>query len=235
MNTIQNPSLFKLKEELSEDLLVIISMNDDDATEAELAFLEFYDRFKDYIWKHSYKISRGVICVEEDLSKAIFNNTFNVVYNKADKYDSSRVKSDNPEIKIEIWLGGIIKNQYKKLITNYYGEGVRDSKEKYESILKRNGEEFELPLSEKEENTSKYSSIENDCFEKGIQRLGEKEKDILFTYYRFKDGRKQLPEDELNSLKSLYNTTSENLRQIKGRAFKKLKKFVEKCAGIDIN
>jgi len=51
---------------------------------------------------------------------------------------------------------------------------------------------------------------------------------------RFQDGKKKLPPEELERLATLYDTTSDNLRQIKSRALKKVKDFIRNNSDFDI-
>lgn len=57
--------------------------------------------------------------------------------------------------------------------------------------------------------------------------MSEREKDIIFTYMMYQDGNKHLPDEILNELRLRYNTTSENIRQIKKRAMTKLGAYIQ--------
>ena len=97
----------------SEDLLVIMSMQEDDRGEAEAAFSEFHRRFKDFLWAFSYKLCEGMRVNRKQVAQDIFQNTLLVVYQKADVF---KMKTDNVDEDVKAWLVGISRNQLKQYI-----------------------------------------------------------------------------------------------------------------------
>lgn len=225
MNISPKPSQWEVQKETSEDLLVIISLKEDSPGEALLAFNEFHRRFKEFVWKQSWKISGNSPCPAEDLAKAIMNNTFMIVYDKAGSYDSRKSNAANANNGIELWLSGIMKNEYKRLIDTHFNEEEASERQDYMRVILKEEE----PLQDSEEDTNDNPSIEKICLEKGLAQLNDRERDVLLTYFRFKQGNKQLPREQIRHLADLYRTTSENLRKIKERAFKHLEAFVSNC------
>jgi len=220
MSTMQN--------ETSEDLLVIISMKEDAPQDSASAFEEFFQRFKDFTWKMAYTISKGVPCPIEDLAGVIFSNTFLIINKKAGTYNPAKGSSECLNSRIELWLSSIMRNEFRKLL-NGHNEKEKNQ-EQYLEVVSRKKEVVNFPEMEPDDSTIKEDSIEKGCLEYGLKNLSERERDILLTYTRYAEGKKQLPKNELSRLATLYKTTSENLRQIKGRAYKKLKKNVKECS-----
>jgi DNA-directed RNA polymerase sigma subunit (sigma70/sigma32) len=68
-----------------------------------------------------------------------------------------------------------------------------------------------------------------------LDSLSAKERDVLIVwaeYYRFGNKFQRLPDDISASLAEKWNTTPENVRQIRKRAIGKIRKHVETCAEI---
>jgi DNA-directed RNA polymerase sigma subunit (sigma70/sigma32) len=64
-----------------------------------------------------------------------------------------------------------------------------------------------------------------------LQELSDIEKHVILTYFDYYDWqnpRKHLPDRVLKELRDTYSTTSDNLKHIKFRAMKKLRKILEK-------
>ena len=62
--------------------------------------------------------------------------------------------------------------------------------------------------------------------EEALKTLSDRDQDILRTYMMYEDGKKHLPDGVFQHLLKKYNTTPENLRQVKGRSLKKIKDLV---------
>ena len=74
------------------------------------------------------------------------------------------------------------------------------------------------------------------AFCEALDTLSEKERDVLIVwaeYYRFGNKYQRLPDDISSSLAGRWNTTPENVRQIRKRAIDKIKKHVETSVEIE--
>ena len=225
MNSNPKPKPWEVEKESSEDLLVILSMNEDSPKEASLAFNEFFKRFSKFVWQQSQSISTNLPWPAEDLARAILSNTFLKVQAKAGAYDPKKNSTTNADHGIELWLSGIIKNEYKQLVS-HSSEDQKDAKEDYLRVAYKTEEAFNDPFEEEDEETV---SIERACLELSLAQLKDREKDVLLTYFRYKDGNKQLPRPEIDRLANLYNTTAVNLRKIKERTVKQLEILARNC------
>ena len=71
-------------------------------------------------------------------------------------------------------------------------------------------------------------SINEILLEEALHQLTEKEYDILMTYIEYDtDQKKHIPDEVIALLTTKYQTTPVNLRQIKCRALKKVKDYIE--------
>jgi DNA-directed RNA polymerase specialized sigma24 family protein len=227
MNLNIPTAMTTMQTESSEDLLVIISMKEDEPQEAVFAFSEFHRRFKKYVWKQAYMISGSLPCAAEDLAGTITNNVFLCVNDKAELYDSGKGQNVDSENRVKLWLNGIIKNEFKRMLFKY---NEKDKlKESSLEVVYSNNPDFEVPLPESDL-VPEEITIEKKCLESGLKMLSERERHILIIYTQFAEGKKQLPKNELERLASIYKTTSNNLRQIRRRAFIKLEKYTKNCS-----
>ncbi|MDR0683011.1 MAG: sigma-70 family RNA polymerase sigma factor [Dysgonamonadaceae bacterium] len=200
-----------------EDLLIIISFQNENEKEAKEAFKIFYNRHKDFLWSLCYSIctKNKKISEGKELAKDIFNNTMMSVYKSSHTYDSQKGK-------VRTWMSRIAKNEMCDL-------------------LKR--ETRHIPLNEDicpvinvdVEEEINIPSPEKKVLDEALNKLSEKETDILLTYMQYSDGNKHLPDEVLNELRQRYNTTAESLRQIKKRSLDKVKGYITSNTSTIIN
>jgi DNA-directed RNA polymerase sigma subunit (sigma70/sigma32) len=83
-------------------------------------------------------------------------------------------------------------------------------------------EDFELV------DTGEVPDMKVKVLEEALHQLTEKEYDVLMTYIEYDtDQKKHIPDNILAVLTTKYQTTVVNLRQIKCRALKKVKDYIE--------
>lgn len=209
-----------MRQESTEDLLVIIGMHDADADtekESKQAFDEFHNRFKNYVYKVSY-----YFCVSLEnrtsVAKDITNDTFLNVWQKASRFDPKRWS--NTEKGIKAWLGGIVKNtflQYVEKAKKYSPENVAIDGYKL-TIEEKTPEKIFL---------NQFQSLEGKALTRALSELKEKEKHILLTYFQFYDGEKfYVPKEDRKILCQLYGIGDSTLRKTKDRAIEKIKKHI---------
>lgn len=216
--------------ETSRDLLAYMALfRDDEPQEAQDAFNEFYRRYCHFL---TFIVARNCpknsAYYDESLIKATVHNTFYRVYFRAETFISDEKKDKViVERQVKAWLSIIAKNELRQLLkaTIPYLKNY-DLKDDFTSSTL-----LESPVYLQEDEPV---SIKRELIDKALGCLPEREKEVLLTYFRFEDGKKQLPKEELERLAVLYDTTSDNLRQIKLRALKKVKDYIKANSDYEI-
>lgn len=217
-------------DEASTELLAYMALyQDDEPQEAEEAFIEFYSRYSRFVTAVVVKnCPKGSAYYDESLIKGTVHNTFLKVYLRAETF---KTEGETDEVKLErrikAWLSQIAKNEMMQLLktTIPYLNNHKFTENDTST------EPADLPSYLRDDEPT---SIERDLIDRALASLPERDRDVLLTYTRFQKGKKKLPTEELERLATLYDTTSENLRQIKSRAFKKVKDFIRSNSSFDI-
>lgn len=199
----------------NEDLLLIVSCKDEDEDEARKAFDVFYERNAKWLFPLCRQVCSTIAHSDdaEELAKDVFSKTMFFVWENAGKYD-------NTISKVQTWVSNNARYVMYKTLDEYKGKASGDIQ-----FISINRDESVIYDGECED----YSDVETPemiTLAIALQTLNERERDILMTYMRYSDGNKHLPDSELNALCSRYQITSDNARQIKGRALNKIKKHI---------
>ncbi|MGD0582291.1 MAG: sigma-70 family RNA polymerase sigma factor [Bacteroidales bacterium] len=215
-----DPVASDMSNESDEDLLVIVSMKDDPHS-SNLAFNEFYRRYKRFIFGMAYKVTEHLPNSVE-LRDAIFQNTLINIYKYCDSFSVFGEK--DPETirrMIHGWIVKIEKNELKSLLSDrqYVADNSDESKEK--DTTDNNIDEDNEPISYNES-----------IVRESLKLLNERDQHIFMTYWLFyEQGKgsqaKNLPAPVLDGLASQYETTPENIRQIISRSKKKIFDFLK--------
>lgn len=194
-------------------LLTMMSNNETNKKLADEAFAEFVIRYGNYLWKVCSKVcskfSQGTSLAEEIYTDTLVEG----IYSNADILLSNELVLKG---QIKPVLGRIAQNEFY----DYFRSNPMEKQHfvsVYELDIKTNDEEFELEKVHEERKPSLNQLI----LEEGLSLLSDKEKHILYTYLN--NPGKKLPKNIMASLCKEYETTSENIRQIKYRAMNKLK------------
>ncbi|MBK8427616.1 MAG: sigma-70 family RNA polymerase sigma factor [Lewinellaceae bacterium] len=216
--------------ETSTELLAYMALyRDDEPQEAQEAFNVFYHRYCHFLTAVVAKnCPKGSAYYDNSLVETTVHNTFYKAYLRAETFKPN-VEEDGAKVehRVKAWLSGIAKNELWQLlkITIPYLNNHKLTDD-FES-----SDPLELPAYLQEDEPT---SLERDLIDRALASLPEREKDVLLTYTRFDDGRKQLPKEEIERLATLFDTTSDYLRQIRLRAFKKVKDFIKANSDFDI-
>jgi len=209
-----------MRTETSEDLLVIISMQKEEPEAAQLAFREFHNRFKNYVWKVAVSLARGIYDPnQEGIARDIFNNTFLDVfrnYTKESYFDPSQCTDIEKGIKA--WLSGIARNHFRRMI-----EAVQ--KASRVSYLEAFPERpfFDPDDTDEEEMADPPPMI---VLKRALQTLSDRDQEILLIAVQFEEeGR--LPKEMRLTLCEKYGLSQDSLRQVKKRAKEKIEKYMQ--------
>src|SRR5439155_10413333 len=112
-----------LSQETDEDLLVFMTMREDDLSVANEAWAEFYRRHIEYIYGVCSRVTRGILADSGPADLA--QETFIRAYEKAGTFNNGGVKDpDGLRLRVRAWLGKIAQNIYSDIL-----RGRRDANE----------------------------------------------------------------------------------------------------------
>lgn len=202
-------------QETDEDLLIYISMKDDDPDIAKLAFEEFYHRHAQYLYNVLVKQYPNL--EESDEINDLLQETFLRVYEKAGTYKSIGTKNLNEsEANIRAWIG--------RIAINIHNDNYRKNKNNKEEYL----ENTELENIPNRPESINIKTEQMRIIEKALDTFSERDKAIIlasYQYYDFEEGNFKIPREELKALCDKFQTTHDNIRQIRKRALQKIKEY----------
>jgi RNA polymerase sigma factor (sigma-70 family) len=202
------------------DIVLGLKASDDELYITQLQY-EFYRRYAPYVFKVA--IQRCQIFKDaEGFAKEITQLTFikalqairnfNIQIGLTDKIFKKTLKA---------WLGRIANNNFNKLYAEYRNEDIDvEILEVNEPSYNLFDDLYDLPA---EEQPSEVLTL----LREGMQILKEIDRHILTTYAGegCLNTTQHLSDNAMNILCETYKTTSENIRQRKNRAYKKLKQY----------
>lgn len=206
--------------EPSEDLLVYISMQEDDPGEARKAFNEFHRRFKQFVWSVAVSLARKIHDPnQEAIARDIFNDTFLDVFHnhaKENYFDSDRC--DDIEKGIKAWLAGIARTHYYHML-----DAVKaTSNMSYLDVFPERPF-FDQDDSEAEEMVDPpLMSV----LQRALQTLSDRDREILLIAAQFEE-QGRLPKEVKQSLCKAYGLAPDSLRQVKKRSKEKIEKYLQ--------
>lgn len=200
-------------------LFALMKNRDSKPEEANQAWNEFYKRYSKYIWNRCLRQCRTA--PEGDvLAKDIFQITIKKVFENASKFN---VDKNNG---VKGWLSSVIHNEFYSYFNKYH---LKFSNDEIPDIPDSSEDEEEQLI-----NDALYDQVVNIKFEaltKLLSCLTAREYKVVMTYMNYHQLDKpaaHLPDDVMSALRvELDNITPAAVRQIKGRAMKKLKKRAE--------
>jgi RNA polymerase sigma factor (sigma-70 family) len=194
-----------------------MAMKEDNRQDAEKAFSEFYNRYKNYLYTVARKACKSWEKYGEDLVQSVHENTFLKVFERAESFlfiDDFPI--ERQEKRLKSWLGSIAHREMFLLL--------RQFKEEKEKIEYHNDLSF---LEDSEEDIIPEKSETFLLAEKALNSLSERDRNILVTYLLFQVDNKNLPSNEIERLAEMWGVLPDNLRQIKKRSLAKVKEYIE--------
>lgn len=208
-----------LSQENDGDLLVMMSWQPDAPDTADAAFEEFHARHARYLFKVCYR------AYGEELGRYgvqdLVQDTFWRAFTSAHTYEPRPDADPQAQVRAaRAWLGTIAGNL------------VNDARrrQKRRIRLATGEEEFIADCPDRDEPNRELSPDERAVQEGLTEVLDERERDVLTTYLAYYDPEspnQYPPAGVIPELCERYRTTEENIRQIRRRARRKLKQFVE--------
>lgn len=223
IHNIENRNMAKtitLKPLTNEALAVLflsMALKKDNRQDAEKAFAEFYNRYKNYLFTVVRNACESWTMYGEELIQGVHQNTFLTVFEKAEDFMLiENIPFERQEKRMKSWLGIIAHREMLQLLRQF-----KKDKEKIEyhddlTFLENSDEEIKPQKSE-----------DFLLAEKALNTLSERDRNILVTYLMFEEGNKKLPSSEIQRLAEMWEVLPDNMRQIKKRSLEKVKKYIE--------
>lgn len=210
-------TLQPLTNEALANLFLAMAMKEEDRQNAEKAFTEFYNRYKNFLFTVIKKACKSWEMYGDELIETVFENTFLTVFDKAETFlKLDDIPFERQEKRMKAWLSQIAKNEMLQLLRQY-----RIDKDKIEFT-------DDLNFIERIENeTEEITSDDILLAEKALKTLSERDRNILITYLIYEDGNKKLPSSEIQKLANMWGVLPDNMRQIKKRSLAKLEIFIK--------
>lgn len=175
---------------------------------------DFYKKYAPYVYKVLRSICRNFSNTDDNFVDEVFQEIFIICFKKINKFEPPDGE-DNIEPLLKGWIGRIgnfaFKKHYPKLIDS--------------NIVKVDIQTIDLTYDPYEDAT--VTTPFNNKVREALNVLTDRERHILIVYANENciGTNLHLSESSMTELRKLYNTTPENIRQIKKRALIKLKPF----------
>lgn len=210
----------------AEDLLVVMSMGDDDPGEAKLAFMELVARFKDELVRYCITMcnteanpSKFQVIFDPNDAVDIVWNAFYQIKKSPDTFDKTKANTQNIEKAVEAYLKGIVKTEFKK---KYFS--VEKIKVEYDYQVDTSKEGVLMP-------TRKVLTEMSAEVEEALTYLPMKEREIFLAYAEFCPNDEYLPREISQLLREKLDLAPSTLRVYHERARKKLAERFQKLNG----
>ena len=197
-----------LKDFTDVHLFELIACKDENLEKAQHAYEEIYSRYAKLMWNLCNSACESFAVVDlPAFIEEVFSQTMIAIY------EHPTYKPDKG--KVATWISKIAQNKARDLIKDWPRPcEVLDGSRSIPYLVEYDDEED-------------YITPEQQQLNQALSHISEKERDVILTYMMYQDGNKHLPDDILNELRVRYNTTSENIRQIKKRAMSKLGAYIQ--------
>lgn len=208
-----------------EELLLMMSMKEEDTESAQNAFWEFHRRFKDQFYNYCLRSCKKLQGYYDNPELTVFNNVMHKAYTKA----GSLLKIEKADLEKEKyyimmgWLEKTASNDIIDLFNENKDYTISHELSDNDAYLNKLLEEWHLERSGHYEPTPEMQLIRS-----AIEQLSDKEQHIYLALLELAEDKKYLPKDEVQRLADHYTTTKDNIYQIRHRADKKIMQFIEK-------
>ncbi len=179
----------------------------------------FYDRFAPYVFKGAVNLCRN-FKDSEDLAKEVTQLTFIKAFNALPKFIIGEdVTEKGFKTIVRAWLGKIANNSFKKLYPQLVNENIDIE------ILQLDEPSYDLFDMLYDPVPEESLSCEMALLHEAMAHLKEIDKHIVLTYASENclESTHHLSDSSMKLLCETYKTTSDNIRQRKNRALKKIK------------
>ena len=209
-------------DESDADLLIYMSMADDDAAGARAAWEEFYRRHCAYLYAVCLR-AYGDLLGGEPGAADLVAEAFMRAYEHADTFDAGGVADgDALRRQVRAWLGRIAHRLAQTVLR---GRGRLPTRllehDQWQQIAEgERGDPADSPRAR--------------LAREALLSLTEREQMVLcatFQWYQPGQEHQRLPNDVAADLSETLQTTPENLRQVRRRALRKVRAYIDRHAG----
>lgn len=182
--------------------------------QANLAWGEFFRRYKRYLWQTCLHHCKA-LPESEETAKDLFQTTMQKVFTNAKKFDFQKSSS------VKSWVSKMAFNEFQDYFKKYHLKFTNELPDDVEEELQDIGDDSVAEV---------ILDIKFEKLKKLLSHLSEKEYKILITYmsyYQIDNPNAHLPDDVMRELCSEFGIQPPAARQIKRRALLKLKKIAE--------
>lgn len=209
----------RFADETDEDLLVYMSMQAEDPSNAEEAWAEFFYRHSAYVLGVCKRFQNVLgNAGAEDLAQ----ETLIRVYGKAHTFKPlANGKPNEARAWVRAWLGQIANRLFFTALRRT---------PTLDPIDDGLSEVPAPPLVDQDGTSSSPIAVEQRrLIREALRTLTERERDVLlasFAWYELGGGCHRMPSEELAALMERFQTTAVNIRQIRARAFDKVQRYI---------
>ena len=213
----QTHSEVNFASETDVDLMGYMSMNAEDPSTARDAWAEFYKRHVDYLYGVCYRAYEQILGGDSGVGD-IVSETFHRAFRKAELFDANGiVDPDRLRRRTRAWLGRIAQ----RLVLDTLRGAKRLPTCQFETETWQNIPEQPRQPSRDDELIRQVRDA--------LDQLSEKEQTVIrvtFEWHQPGKIHQRLPNEVVINLAETFQTTPENLRQIRRRALIKIRRFL---------
>jgi RNA polymerase sigma-70 factor, ECF subfamily len=207
-----------LSHESDSDLLVYMTMREDDALVADEAWAELYRRHAKYVLGVCQRACQGIL--SDGSAEELTHDTLLRAYERASTFNADGVpEPERQRFLVRAWLGRIAQN-----ILNDRLRGLSGA-----IVINLDADEWATITDDHDQGCSSHSlriKLIGEC----LEALAEREKHVLritMQHFKPKEPHQRLPNEVSEDLARALQTTPENIRQLRRRAMRKVKECVE--------
>lgn len=198
-----------------ENILLVISDKENDEDSAVAGFTALYHGYSKFLNSVVSSALKKSGIYDEQILNSVVNNTFYKLYENPLIFSFPKKAIDDKGFKA--WLSKVAKNEFKRLLAEYYKDTV--SLEKVSSETAIESDELAEDL---------FANVNFKALDEALNMLSERDKHILLTLYLYYEEGKNTPSVVLKMLCKMYDTTNPNIRKIKERSEKKIVEYFSK-------
>lgn len=210
----------------AEDLLVVISMADDDPLEGKKAFEELVMRFREELLRYCITMCNSevnptkfkVVFDPGDASDIVWN-AFHQIKKNAHTFDRSKSNTTDIEKAVEAYLKGFVRTEFKK---KYFW--LPKAKVEYNYVVDTSPDGILMP-------TRKVLSEMSTEIEQALSTLTWKEREVFLAYAEFCSNGEYLPREISQALQEKLDLAPSTLRVYWDRSRKKIQERLKNSNG----
>jgi len=196
-----------------EETLLIISYKEENEKEAQIAFSKLYKEYGKFLYSLVKKREK-----DTQIVSATVSNVFLAMYDNPLSFKARKGETSDGSFKA--WLSVVAKHELLKLYKEYFDEKISFNESDSDSSVFESTEVDENQL----------ENINFKILQGALDSLNERDREIMLTLYTYYEEGKKTPSEILELLCKKYNTSKDNIRQIKVRSEAKIIDYFSKVS-----